>query len=94
MTPELQSIQREAKAGSGPHAPSPRSPVGIARAPGADRATTNRFVIRDSARLSNSDRHLAAPSNDSLMAGGFCSVSSEKACRALFVELTTTEIRR
>lgn len=35
---------------------------------------TNEFLIRDSAKESNSDRHLATPSNHSLTAVGSCSV--------------------
>lgn len=31
---------------------------------------TNEFVIRDSAKISNIDKHLAAPSNEFLMAAG------------------------
>lgn len=34
---------------------------------------TNGFMIRDSARLSNSDEHLVAPSNGNLTAAGCCS---------------------
>jgi hypothetical protein len=40
----------------------------------AFRGATNEFVIRGSSNACNRDKHLAAPSNDSLTAVGSCSV--------------------
>lgn len=57
------------------HAQTLARPVGIAHAFRlAIRSLTNGFVIRDSAKASNRDKHLAAPSNHSLTAVGACSV--------------------
>lgn len=64
--------------GSWPHARTSARPVGIAHAFRlAIREATNEFVIRDSAKESNSDKHLAAPSNHSLTAVGSCSAPKE-----------------
>jgi hypothetical protein len=58
-----------------PHEREPARRVGLAHAFRlAIRSLTNEFVIRDSANASNRDKHLAAPSNDSLTAVGYCSV--------------------
>jgi hypothetical protein len=78
------------------HAPAadPAPPVGAAHSPGAHRATTNRFVIRHSARLSSNHRYLRAPSNGSLTAGDSCSVTRTEACHAQFAELIILEIPR
>lgn len=46
-------------------------PVGTAREPDARCATTNAFVIRNSAEFIRRDKHLAAPSNGFLTAAGF-----------------------
>jgi hypothetical protein len=57
------------------HEQTPARRVGIAHAfRVAIRETTNEFVIRNSAKESNSDGHLRAPSNDSLTAAGSYSV--------------------
>jgi hypothetical protein len=45
-------------------------PAALARGRSQPCAMTNEFVIRDSAKASSSDRHLAAPSNEFLTAAG------------------------
>jgi hypothetical protein len=69
----LDLASREAKCR--PHAQTSARRVGLTHAFRlAIRNLTNEFVIRDSAKASNRDKHLAAPSNHSLTAVGFCSV--------------------
>lgn len=65
--------QREAN--QRPHARTSARLVGLANASRlAVLILTNEFLIRDSAKESSGDRHLAVPSNGSLTAIGSCSV--------------------